>query len=83
VCIRTATEPPEPLLLEGSDDDVVGVDEGLTYDVFIHDDVYISPIQAWIMESRVGACPSWHDCCVLSHLQEHISNFSLACYPLP
>jgi len=37
------------LLLEGSDDGIVRVDEGITYDVFIHGDVYISHIH-WCIE---------------------------------
>lgn len=33
-------------MLEGSDNDVVGVSVGLTCDDFSHDDVYVSPVQA-------------------------------------
>ena len=41
--LSSLVEPPKPLLLEGSDDEILGVDERLTYDVFNHDDVYASP----------------------------------------
>jgi hypothetical protein len=73
--LSSFAEPRKPFLFEGSDDDIVTDDEGLLYDFFNHDDVYVSSIQAWIEEYYVGFFPSSHDFGVLGHLYEHISYF--------
>ena len=44
--LSSFVDPPKPLMIEGSDDNVVGVDEGLNYDVSNHNDVYITHIHA-------------------------------------
>jgi hypothetical protein len=59
--LNNFVKPPKPLLLKGGVDDIVEFDMRLSHEVYCSNDVYTSPIQAWIEESCSAACHFLHE----------------------